>query len=51
LMALVAFACTASANCGSCGSGDCKPKTECKKCKDCGESCKCKCHKSEKHDH
>ncbi|MCU0770220.1 MAG: hypothetical protein MUE94_00425 [Verrucomicrobia bacterium] len=52
LLALVAFACTASANCGKCGAEEGKPKTECcKKCKDCGADCKCKCHKAEKHEH
>jgi len=49
LMALVAFACTASAHCGKC-EGDSKPKVECKKCKDCGDDCKCKCHSAEKTD-
>ena len=50
LMALVAFACTASANCGSCDAKSEKPKVECKKCsgKECAEACKCKCHKPEK---
>ena len=56
MMALVAFACTASANCGKCEGGGDKPKVECKKCKDCGDDskCKCKCHKAkpaEGHDH
>jgi hypothetical protein len=46
LLALVAFACTASANCGSCQAGGDKPAVKCEKCKDCkGDACKCKCHK------
>jgi len=54
LMALVAFACTASAHCGKCEGDSAKPKVECKKCKDCKDDCKCKCHKAaeaEKHEH
>jgi len=47
MMALVAFACTATAHCGKCEADD-KPKTECKSCKDCGGDCKCKCHKADK---
>ena len=45
-MALVAFACTASAHCGSCGEGEAeKPKTECKCAEKCsGADCKCGCH-------
>jgi len=47
LMALVAFACTASAHCGKCDAdGDKKPAKVCKcekKCK--GDACKCGCHK------
>ena len=47
MMALVAFACTATAHCGKCEADD-KLKTECKSCKDCGGDCKCKCHKADK---
>jgi hypothetical protein len=47
MMALVAFACTATAHCGKC-EGDDKGKTECKSCKKCADACKCKCHKSDK---
>ena len=45
-MALVAFACTATADCGKCEADGDKPKVACKTCKDCGDDCKCKCHKT-----
>ena len=45
MMALVAFACTASAHCGKCEADGDKPKAECKKCEKCEGECKCKCHK------
>lgn len=49
MLALVAFACAANANCGKC-EGDAKPKA-CEKCKECNGECKCKCHKKDDHKH